>query len=67
MDDTPEILSAAQLDAMTPAERAASFDASIITNLDDVPEPFRSKVIATGQRLERERREHRERRNATEG
>jgi hypothetical protein len=32
-----KIITAEQLEEMTPAERQAAFDASIVTNLDDAP------------------------------
>jgi hypothetical protein len=32
-----KIITAEQLEKMTPAERQAAFDASIVTNLDDAP------------------------------
>jgi hypothetical protein len=43
------------MDLMTPAERAAVVDAGIVRNLDDVPEPFRSKIIAKAHELEAQR------------
>ena len=39
-------ISAADMDRMTPQERADAVNASICRTWDDVPEPFRSKVLA---------------------
>jgi hypothetical protein len=54
--DKRELLTAAQLDAMTPNERQAAFNDRIVTNLDDLPTEFRNRVVATAERLGRERR-----------
>ena len=56
MADKRELLTAAQLDAMTPNERQAAFNDRIVTNLDDLPTEFRNRVVATAERLGRERR-----------
>ena len=45
MEERP-FISAADLDRMTPQERADAFNASILHSWDEVPEPFRSKVFA---------------------
>jgi hypothetical protein len=50
-----KIVTAAEMDLMTPAERAAVVDAGIIRNLDDVPEPFRSRIIAKAHEIEAQR------------
>ena len=39
-------ISAADMDRMTPQERADAVNASICHSWDEVPEPFRSKVFA---------------------
>ena len=39
-------ISAADMDRMTPNERADAVNASICRTWDEVPEPFRSKVLA---------------------
>ena len=44
---------------MTPAERAAVFEAGIITDWDDVPEHIQEVVTATAARLSIERGERR--------
>ena len=56
MAEKHEILSAAQLDAMTPNERQAAFNERIVTDLEDLPEEFRNRVVATANRLGCERR-----------
>jgi hypothetical protein len=39
-------ISAADMDRMTPNERADAVNASICRTWDEVPEPFRSKIFA---------------------
>lgn len=46
-----KILSAEQLDAMTPDQRAAAFDERIVDDLDELPEEFRNRIMETGRRL----------------
>lgn len=41
-----KFVSAADMDDMTPQERADAVDAATCTTWDEVPEPFRSKVFA---------------------
>jgi hypothetical protein len=41
-----KFISAADMDRMTPQERADAVDASLRTSWDEVPEPFRSGVLA---------------------
>ena len=48
-----KFISAADMDRMTPNERAAAVDASICRTWDEVPEPFRSKVLARAEELAR--------------
>lgn len=51
------VITAAELDQMTPQERADSFRASIIRDLDDVPAEYRHVVDELRRRvLEREAR-----------
>jgi len=45
MEERP-FISAADMDRMTPQERADAVNASILRSWDEVPEPFRSKVFA---------------------
>jgi hypothetical protein len=39
------------MDEMSPNERAAAVNERIVANLADLPEDFRQRVIATGERL----------------
>lgn len=41
-----KVWTAADLELMTPAEQDAIFEASIVRNLDDVPQEFLTKVRA---------------------
>lgn len=51
------VITAAELDQMTPQEREASFQASIIRDLDDIPPEYRHVVDDLRRRvLEREAR-----------
>jgi hypothetical protein len=45
------LITAAELDEMTPDQRAAAFNDRIITDLDELPDDFRQKVIDTAHRL----------------
>ena len=49
------LVTAEQLDAMSPNERAAALAEHIVMDLDELPEGFRERVVATGQRLATER------------
>jgi hypothetical protein len=49
--ETSRLIPAAELDQMTPDQRAALFAERTVTDLDDLPEDFRRKVIATAERL----------------
>ena len=46
-----ELLSAEQLDAMTPDQRAAAFRDRIVTDPDDLPEEFRLRIYERAKRL----------------
>ena len=46
-----KFISAADMDRMTPNERADAVNASICHSWDEVPEPFRSRVLARAQEL----------------
>ena len=50
-----QLVTAAQLDAMSPNERAAALAEHIVMDLDELPEAFRGRVVATGHRLATER------------
>jgi hypothetical protein len=45
------LITAAEMDGMTPDERAAAIDERIVTSWDDVPSEFRETVIGTAHRL----------------
>ena len=46
-----KIITAAEMDKMTPQQRADAVDSATIRSWDDVPEPFRSEVLATAKEL----------------
>ena len=41
-----KVVTAAELEKMSPAEQQAIFDASVVTDLDQVPESFLDRVWA---------------------
>ena len=45
------VITAAEMDAMTPARRQAVFDASIVTDLDTLPEEFLARLRAEAGEL----------------
>jgi hypothetical protein len=51
-----KIITAAEMDRMTPQERADAVDASIIRDLNDVSESFRAEILATAKMLGEQRR-----------
>lgn len=55
MSDDRQLVTAAELDAMSPDERAAAVSERIVTNLDELSPEFRKRVLATGRRLAAER------------
>lgn len=50
------MLTAADLDAMSPDQRAAAVADSVVTGLDALPAEFRQRVLDTATRLATERR-----------
>ena len=50
------VITAAELDAMTPAQRESAFEASVVTDLDDLPPAYvaRLRADAAGLIAERE-------------
>jgi hypothetical protein len=50
------VIGAAEMDAMSPQARADAVNAGQITSWDDVPEPFRSDVLAMAKQLGESRR-----------
>ena len=51
MSELRRIVTAAEMDRMTPLERAAAVDASIVRDWDQVPPEFRRKVEETAKWL----------------
>jgi hypothetical protein len=51
-----KIITAAEMDRMTPQERADAIDASIIRDLNDVSESFRAEIMETAKILGEQRR-----------
>ena len=50
------MITAAEMDAMTAQERADAVVAGTVTSWDDVPEPFRSDMLAEARALGEQRR-----------
>ena len=50
------IITAAEMDRMTPQERADAVDAAIIRDLSDVSDSFRAEIMATAKMLGEQRR-----------
>jgi hypothetical protein len=51
-----KLITAEELEAMSPDERAAVINERIVTDLVELPSVFRAKVMATGQQLAAARR-----------
>jgi hypothetical protein len=51
VEDTPRAITAEELDAMSPDERAQVVREHMVTDLDQLPEAFRQRVEATAARL----------------
>lgn len=49
--DAPKVITAEELDAMSPDQRAQVVREHIVTNLDHLPEAFRQRVEMTAARL----------------
>lgn len=49
--DDRELISADDLDLMTPDERARAFDEHLVADLDEVPPEFRARIVETARRL----------------
>ncbi len=56
MADKRRVLTADDLDEMTPNERAAAFDERIVDDLSALPFEFVGRVMETGRRLADEMR-----------
>ena len=50
-----KILTAEELDAMTPDQRARAFRNRIVTDPEEIPEDFRDQVFETAKRIGAER------------
>ncbi|MEQ8841107.1 MAG: hypothetical protein RIB98_09000 [Acidimicrobiales bacterium] len=55
MADKYETLTAEELDAMTPDQRAKAFRDRIVTDPAEIPEEFRGRIFETAKRLGAER------------
>ncbi len=49
-------VTAAEMDAMSPSDRAEAVDASVVHSWDEVPAEFRHEIVYTAKRLSAERR-----------
>jgi hypothetical protein len=54
MSDRPGLITAADLDQLSPDERAAAFRARIVVSLEDLPEGFRDRVLRTSKQIQSE-------------
>ena len=57
MASSDRIITAAEMDKMTPQERMDAIVAGAAHSWDEVPEPFRSEVLATARLLSEQRRQ----------
>jgi hypothetical protein len=53
MASSPRIITAAEMDRMTPQERADAVDASIVRNWGDVDPSFRERIVRRAAELVR--------------
>lgn len=51
MTPPKKMLTAAELDAMTPDERAKAFDERVVTDINELPAELRTRVERTGRKL----------------
>ncbi|GMU79686.1 MAG: hypothetical protein AMXMBFR46_24760 [Acidimicrobiia bacterium] len=51
-----KLITAEELEAMSPDERAAVINERIVTDIDELPPEFRAQVVATAKRLAAARR-----------
>lgn len=56
MAEARKLVTAAEMDAMTPSGRAEVVDAAVVRDWDEVPERFRRDIVETAKRLVAERR-----------
>jgi ActR/RegA family two-component response regulator len=57
MAEPRKIITAAEMDQMTPQERANAVDASEVRSWDEVPETLKANVFETARRLGDKRRQ----------
>ena len=57
MKSEGRIVTAAEMDKMSPQERADVVDAATVRSWDEVPEPFKSRVLETARKLGAKRRQ----------
>ncbi len=55
-DNAKTIITARDMDKMSPQQRADAVDAATARSWDEVPEAFRSEVLAAAQELGQQRR-----------
>ena len=51
-----KVITAADMDAMTPQERADAVDSATVHNWDDIDPDFREEILATARQLGTQRR-----------
>ena len=56
MADSQRVITAEELERMTPNERAEAIRRSTVASLDDVSDEFRTRIEATAARLGEQRR-----------
>lgn len=56
MADSQQVITAEELERMTPNERAEVIRRSTVASLDDVSDEFRARIEATAARLGEQRR-----------
>ncbi len=56
MAEVPRVITAQELDAMSPGERARVVREHVVPDLDQLPDDFRRRVEATAGRLAEQRR-----------
>ena len=56
MSRPQKIVTAAEMDRMTPQQRADVVDASVVRSWDDVDPDFRERVLETARMLDAQRR-----------
>jgi hypothetical protein len=57
MSEEAKVITAEELDKMSPQERADAVDAGIVRSWDEVPKAFKEKVLSTARLLGEKRRQ----------